>query len=278
MKYGYYEFNESPSPIEKYTDGAHIIVLRKVTDFVRNTCILEDTGWFVRDSIKVITETESFNATLFRKPFNGTVANNVLTNGCGGINIDATRISHSEPVKTTNRKCRQDGRVFDDDSCGYDNIKNTVASASPSGRFPANLILIHPNCQKIGVKTVKGTPSDARKKKTSKFSGIFGEGGVATGKAGHGDENGNEIIINYDCVADCPIYKLDLQSGDKSGTRIGNPNELIKKKGNKLFGGVQQETESEGHCYRDVGGASRYFKQVHSLEELKEYLIALIRC
>ncbi len=200
MKYGYYDFNESPSSIEDYTDGAHIIVLRKVTDFFKNTCILEDIGWSVRDSIKVITKTESFNATLFRKPFKGTVANNVLENGCGGINIDASRIT------------------------------------PPEGRFPANLILIHPNCQKIGVKTVKGTPSEARKKKTTKFTGVFGVGGVATGKAGHGDENGNEIIANYDCVADCPCKKLD------------------------------------------VGGASRYFKQVHSLEELKEYLVALIRC
>tara|TARA_R110001592_G_scaffold186991_2_gene431477 strand:- start:2237 stop:2980 length:744 start_codon:yes stop_codon:yes gene_type:complete len=247
MKYGYYEVNESPSSIEEYTDGAHIIVLRKVTDFVKNTCILEDKGWSVRDSIKVITETESFHATLFRKPFKGTVANNVLENGCGGINIDATRIKGGGTL----------------DNCS-------------EGRFPANLILIHPNCQKIGVKTVKGTSSDARKKKTSKFSGIFGEGGVATGKAGHGDENGNEIIINYDCVTDCPIQKLDTQSGitkavktKKSDNRVENNNQVFGK-------GLGLHNPANSH--KDSGGASRYFKQVHSLEELKEYLTTLIRC
>ena len=84
---------------------------------------------------------------LAQKPFKGTIINNVIEQGVGVVNIDACRISHNEPIKTTNRKGRQDAGVFDDDSCGYDNTKNTMASASPSGRFPANVLLSHhPNC------------------------------------------------------------------------------------------------------------------------------------
>ena len=293
MKYGYYEVNESPSSIVEYTDGAHIIVLRKVTDFVKNTCILEDKGWSVRDSIKVITETESFHATLFRKPFKGTVANNVLKNGCGGINIDATRIKGGgsldnwKPSTFSNRNGSglskshiagsKDKTNDENDEKMRESQLASIEKMNSEGRFPANLILIHPNCQKIGVKTVKGTPSDARKKKTSKFSGIFGEGGVATGKAGHGDENGNEIIINYDCVTDCPIQKLDLQSGNRKGWHSQNHNNFNMYGGSSL---LESKTTREGfhEGYNDSGGASRFFKQVHSLEELKEYLTALIRC
>ena len=80
---------------------------------------------------------------MFRKPFKGTVANNVLTNGCGGLNIGISRITHNEIIKETTRKGRVDGKaiVFNDKSCGFDNTKNIIASASPLGRFPANLIL-----------------------------------------------------------------------------------------------------------------------------------------
>ena len=93
MRYGYYEEGESPLSITQYIDGAHIIVLRKVKQFIKDSVRLEDEGWEVRDSIKVILHSSSLHATLFRKPFTGTVANNVLENGCGGINIDASRIT-----------------------------------------------------------------------------------------------------------------------------------------------------------------------------------------
>ena len=278
MKYGYYEENESPLAIKEYTDGAHIIVLRKVNNFISTSIKLEDEGWELRDSIKVILQNTSLHATLFRKPFKGTVANNVLENGCGGINIDVSRITYQtksdldsvmNPTLNTKKGKKHTAGAM---TGGI----NRIDAGNSNGRFPANLILIHPNCQKIGVKTVKGTSSDARKKKTSKFSGIFGEGGVATGKAGHGDENGNEIIINYDCVTDCPIQKLDTQSGitkavktKKSDNRVENNNQVFGK-------GLGLHNPANSH--KDSGGASRYFKQVHSLEELKEYLTTLIRC
>jgi site-specific DNA-methyltransferase (adenine-specific) len=79
---------------------------------------------------------------LARKPLSEkSVAENVLKHGTGGINIDNCRIEHNEPSKETNRIGRKDSQVFSDNSCGFDNTKNTVASASPKGRFPANIIL-----------------------------------------------------------------------------------------------------------------------------------------
>lgn len=81
---------------------------------------------------------------LARKPIEGTVANNVLKHGTGGLNIDGTRIeAEPELAKNwTNRKAK----------AGFGNAVNvftpdTTAGTienfdyyKPQGRFPANLI------------------------------------------------------------------------------------------------------------------------------------------
>ena len=80
-----------------------------------------------------------------RKPLCGTVADNVMTYGVGGINIDECRISHNEPIKLTNRKDRS-GVIFTEENTGkssYLNKDNHIASANPSGRFPSNVILTY---------------------------------------------------------------------------------------------------------------------------------------
>ena len=77
-----------------------------------------------------------------RKPISEkTVADNVLKWGTGGINIDDSRIEHNEPLKTTTRHGRSNASVMTDSSCGFDNTKDYIASANPSGRFPANVLL-----------------------------------------------------------------------------------------------------------------------------------------
>lgn len=69
-----------------------------------------------------------------RKPFKGTVAENVLKHGTGALNIDGCRVAHSEPIKIMksqaggNKVYRQSGRY-----------KETTELKS-SGRWPANLI------------------------------------------------------------------------------------------------------------------------------------------
>ena len=80
-----------------------------------------------------------------RKPISGTVADNVMAYGVGGINIDECRISHNEPIKLTNRKDRS-GVIFTEENTGkssYLNKDNHIASANPSGRFPSNVILTY---------------------------------------------------------------------------------------------------------------------------------------
>ena len=73
---------------------------------------------------------------LARKPLDGTVANNVLAHGVGGLNIDACRVSTDD---NTARTCNGVGN-----SSSYDMAasgERRVNGGSPAGRFPANVLL-----------------------------------------------------------------------------------------------------------------------------------------
>jgi site-specific DNA-methyltransferase (adenine-specific) len=83
---------------------------------------------------------------LIRKPLEEkTVAANVIKHGCGGINIDASRIGtdiikHNRDNKSLQKFKEQDGRA-----------PKEIVNPDPTyhqGRFPANLVLSHsPYCQ-----------------------------------------------------------------------------------------------------------------------------------
>ena len=110
MKYGYYEGGDLIKPINYFIVGAHILVVCSPTDYISKMITLENVGWEVRDCIKVLLKDKTLQVGLLRKPFKGTVANNVLTNGCGGINIDATRIKMRESQIASNEKMNKEGR------------------------------------------------------------------------------------------------------------------------------------------------------------------------
>ena len=74
---------------------------------------------------------------LARKPIEGTVANNVLKHGTGGLNIDGTRvgtevIKHNQDHKSLQKFKEQDGRT-------HKEVENPEPTYN-TGRFPANLI------------------------------------------------------------------------------------------------------------------------------------------
>ena len=72
---------------------------------------------------------------LAQKPFKGTIVNNVITHGVGGMNIDVCRISHTDPEII---------RKTFDNPAGVFTIPNRKgergAGPSPEGRWPANAI------------------------------------------------------------------------------------------------------------------------------------------
>ena len=228
MKYGYYDIGESIPTIESFQSGAHILVVRNPTDYISRIIQLENSGWEVRDCIKVLCESKTLQVGLLRKPFKGTVANNVLTNGCGGINIDSGRIKTQDGKPAYNYPKGAGGIWSHEYQKKYPNatgftqastiIDNAPLVGNNKGRFPANLLL---------------------------------------------DDFSSKI--------------MDSQSGNRKGWHSQNHNNFNMYGGNAL---LNSKTTRDGfhEGYNDSGGASRFFFNFTSAEQMKEYLINLIKC
>lgn len=84
---------------------------------------------------------------LIRKPLDGTVVKNVLKHGCGGLHIDACRTAYEEghvPPKDANidKPSSWTSKEYNGDKPYILNAKlKTRQVYTPSGRYPANLIL-----------------------------------------------------------------------------------------------------------------------------------------
>ena len=78
---------------------------------------------------------------LARKPLDGTVANNVLVHGVGGINIDGCRVG-AEGGGTNCNNRNEHGRCLGHNNAGRSTSGETVhgAESGALGRFPANFI------------------------------------------------------------------------------------------------------------------------------------------
>ena len=127
---------------------------------------------------------------LARKPLEGTVANNVLTYGVGGLNIDGTRVAHLSEAdrasatpqgKVTSNKLA--GSAPDTENAGRVDVQRPDTSL---GRFPANFI--HDGSDEV-VALFPDTHSAGKKRE--EFSGVdnnyMGRGstsGVRIGDAG----------------------------------------------------------------------------------------------
>ena len=71
--------------------------------------------------------------TMARKPFKGTVADNVLTHGTGGINVDGCRVATDEIIAFARKK-------ENESVSGWKETNRQPYQQSKSGRFPANFI------------------------------------------------------------------------------------------------------------------------------------------
>ena len=71
--------------------------------------------------------------TLLRKPLDGNVAENTLKHGCGGINVDATRVGTENRINPSASENRIYGQFKGAEREGRDCV----------GRWPANFVLSH---------------------------------------------------------------------------------------------------------------------------------------
>lgn len=193
---------------------------------------------------------------LCRKPLEGSVAENVLAHGAGGLNIDGCRVPvvgeviptpQSDPAQRTGEMLWRGTEAAAMAAAQAASVERT----NRLGRFPANVVLSHAeSCELVGTRTVQSP---------THYPAERGAGGIAT--SGHGGQDGLEerapgveTVEDWRCAPGCPVAELDAQSGPST-----TPASVTRGAGGKngRYGpiGAQGEVPSFG----DSGGASRFF-------------------
>jgi DNA modification methylase len=228
---------------------------------------------------------------VFRKPIPksaGSFARNVLEHGTGALNIDASRVSwgSDKPTQEEWNRAGSSGAAGANGFMGQisPGMKQAYADGKmpvPSGRWPANVITSHcPECQEVGSKRVKAdAPGNVKWSETTKNAfGSF----EARSMVSHADEDGNEEVAAYECLAgcaacglavlvasggdagacacgharawSCPCAELDAQSGD---TGAHGRAEKDREYTNRVYGAGRDPSHAvEADA---AGGASRFF-------------------
>lgn len=204
------------------------------------------------------------------KPVESGFAENALLHGVAGLNIEEGRIGWDSKSLNLDTKRRQSPRTDvtggSFHSGGGDAGGYVGKEQSPSGRFPANVILGHAEgCVLKGTKKVKGitgTKSGSWRKGHQYSGGWKGAPQEELGDhIGYADADGNEQIENWECVEGCPVRLLGEQSG---GRKAGKWNRTA---GMRPFNNDGKNTgHEEWKQVDDEGTAARYFKQVSELK------------
>jgi site-specific DNA-methyltransferase (adenine-specific) len=202
--------------------------------------------------------------TTVRKPLEGTVAENVLKWGTGGLNVDGCRLfcgtQHMRGAVGSSNN-RTTWNASNDDSLQ----KPFIATDHPGGRWPANVIFQHlGGCQCIGERKVK---SEGHWRPAGSSTGItvynrgWGGKGPDLGNRMF-DPDGLETVSAWDCLPSCPVAELDRQSGTtfSMGGFVRGSTGAFGKHG--IYGTAVGQAKAPG--FGDTGGASRFFKQVKS--------------
>ena len=151
--------------------GAHLLSFFGSRTYHRGVIPIEDAGFDIRDQLMWLygsgfpkshnigkavegnSEWEGWGTALkpahepivmARKPFKGSVAENVLEHGTGGINIDGCRVPVDYKVDDMHREVvrapRDETKVFTNKNSGFKNEDNKYTGVREDGRFPANVM------------------------------------------------------------------------------------------------------------------------------------------
>ena len=122
--------------------GAHVAVRASPTQLPDSGLALRLAGFEIRDTIAHIVGDRIVWWILARKPLDGTVAQNVLEHGVGGLNIDASRVE-SEPRRIENYASKgREGMMSHGFAGGAGHSgRERTARIEHAGRFPANVLL-----------------------------------------------------------------------------------------------------------------------------------------
>lgn len=211
---------------------------------------------------------------VLRKPcLEPTVAANVLTYGAGAIHIDACRIAISASDRAAyddNMRCHEryaDGR---NKLGGYDGgwRADPTSIQNKGARWPANLVLQHlPECKQDGTRQVKAITGGAFSGDNAlgQDSGWNKHNNRSTNIQRFGDPDGTETVSAWTCSSGCPVADLDAQSGvSKSVERKPTGQPIYPTEGSAMVWNSNSVMDLTERGFSDVGGASRFFKQIKS--------------
>jgi site-specific DNA-methyltransferase (adenine-specific) len=149
-----------------------------------------------------------------RKPFSGTLADQIVQTGTGGINIDGTRVKHANAKDLEQHRAMVSALKAKGGSLG-NSWKNSsdlsgANDVKEGGRWPANAVLTHAEgCTQTGTAKVDA-PIINRFDDGMK---PFGHGaGHAYTSMKTGDAEGKEEVALYACVEGCPVATMNAQS------------------------------------------------------------------
>lgn len=166
--------------------------------------------------------------TVTRKPIAGSTTANVLENQTGALNIDGCRVGDT------------------------------------AGRWPSNVLLVHrPTCVVVGERKV---PTGTAHREKSGGRTIFSE----TDKKplpnmSYADADGMETVPAWACDDECPVFFLDIQSGQLTSGSGTVKRASSKHRDGNVAAAYGAESRKDGEpqvWYGDTGGASRFFKQL----------------
>ena len=154
---------------------------------------------------------------LCRKPLDGTVANNVLAHGVGGLNIDACRVPANQPLVRPS--------ISRDDNDVFGKGLGAGVQEEPAGRFPANVLLDEHAAKEMdkqsGVSTSVRSERGAGKRGDTAAYGEYGTLDDTT--RGHNDSGGASRFF--------PVFKYQAKAPKKErpvieredGSKIQHP-------------------------------------------------------
>ncbi len=246
--------------------GSHLVVIGREEDALDARA----AGLQLRDTLLILLPgVTSLFAYLFRQPLEGTVAENVLKHGTGGLWIDGCRVGVS--TRTNSSSPRKERATMIKGM-----VAGTVTQQFDHGRWPSNLLLVHgPRCVRVGTREYnngKGGPSHRSPETLGKAQG--GWDSLRTHRdvaLCYADEHGLETVAAWDCQPDCPVRLLDAQSGECGGRWGKNPSLVAHGGYMEGWQGLRQSRD----YHHDSGGASRFYPQFTRLSEALDWLARL---
>jgi DNA modification methylase/transcriptional regulator with XRE-family HTH domain len=162
--------------------------------------------------------------TVARKPLIGTVAENVLEHGTGGLNIDACRVGTDDVLSFGSRELG--------DGIKYGKCKPTTEGVQHSaGRWPANLI--HDGSDEVVGLFPQTGPAKAAHRGTGKGkSNAYGVYGGESTVRGHDDNGGSAARFFYCAKASKRDRDEGLEGFEAKATAFGNQAQAELKRGN----------------------------------------------